>query len=166
MSYSQLYICTYRLQKHLEPLAIAANVVQADNARLDTVLMTLGSLYGTLSQSSLFDGPVREQLTKSLEKRWAQADREVFILAVVLNPYLRTAYFNRRNPGLTEGALWNMLKHVCQYMMGKEPTFTLIEVFTNYLHCIGWYSDEAMALAEIKAATQYAVCPTLLICID
>ncbi|PCH43941.1 hypothetical protein WOLCODRAFT_39688, partial [Wolfiporia cocos MD-104 SS10] len=38
------------LQKHLEPLTIAANVLQADNAQLDTVLMTLGSLYGIFSQ--------------------------------------------------------------------------------------------------------------------
>ncbi|PCH39629.1 hypothetical protein WOLCODRAFT_85990, partial [Wolfiporia cocos MD-104 SS10] len=126
------------LQKHLEPLAITANVLQADNARLDTVLMTLGSLYGIFSQVEIYD------------------NCEVFILAVVLNPYLRTAHFNRSNPALIESELWNMLKCIYQCMMQLEPTFALMQAFTDYIHQLGRYSDDAMALAEIKAAAHSA----------
>jgi len=68
-----------RLKLILEPLAIAKNVTQANYTRLDHVLLTLRNLYETYSMMTL-EQPIRDAVIDSLEKRWAAADQDVFIL--------------------------------------------------------------------------------------
>jgi len=63
------------MEQHLEPLAIAANITQAAHCRLDTVLLTFGSL---IAQYKTMVG--REDVVgctailESLEKCWLAAD--------------------------------------------------------------------------------------------
>ena len=45
-----------------------------------------------------------EKVYCSLETRWAKIDQDVFLMAVVLNPYLRRDRFNHSNRFLTEAS--------------------------------------------------------------
>ncbi|KAJ7743007.1 ribonuclease H-like domain-containing protein, partial [Mycena maculata] len=62
-----------RIATHIEPLAIASNILQALTCRLDTVLICLGNL---------------------LQRRWAKTDQGLMILAVFFNPYIRSHAFD------------------------------------------------------------------------
>ncbi|KAJ3519444.1 hypothetical protein NMY22_g13201 [Coprinellus aureogranulatus] len=57
------------IQTHLEPLAFATNITQSDSASLDII-----------------EDDSHTTVLKSLEKQWHQADQDVFLLAVILNP--------------------------------------------------------------------------------
>ncbi len=78
------------MKHHLEPLAIAANITQSGHCRLDNVLLTFGAL--VLQYKDLNDEdelPVKQALIESIEKRWWKADRDVFVAAVILNPFIK-----------------------------------------------------------------------------
>lgn len=88
--------CFFRIKRHLEPLAIAANVTQSAFCRLDEVLLTFGAL--TMEYKDLRDNHGGDQVAcnailGSLEKRWANADQAVFIAAVILNPFFKHTPF-------------------------------------------------------------------------
>ena len=82
------------MERHLGPLAIAANLLQAAHCRLDTVILTFG--YLTIKYQAM-DAPEDlvgcTAILKSLEKRWLAADQDVFIAAVIVNPLYRTTPF-------------------------------------------------------------------------
>lgn len=76
-----------RVQRYLEPLAVATNATQSDSACLDVVVLTLVNLFRIFSDPTL-DAAISAAIRASLEKRWCKADHSIFILAVVFNPYL------------------------------------------------------------------------------
>ncbi|TBU52035.1 ribonuclease H-like domain-containing protein [Dichomitus squalens] len=117
---------------HLEPLAIATNATQGDHARLDVVLITLGNLYHTL------------------EARWKKTgdERELYILAVVLNPMLRMTPFRENNPLLTRQNLWLMFKRNYEHMEQRPTDKELKAAFMEYLNGVGEWSDDSMGLTE------------------
>ncbi|KIK82177.1 hypothetical protein PAXRUDRAFT_154392, partial [Paxillus rubicundulus Ve08.2h10] len=94
---------------HLEPLAIAANATQSDYAHLNVVLIMLVTLYHKFSHPDL-DQTVAEAVLCSLEKRWAKADCPVFILAVVLNPFLQLSCFSPQSPYRKFSTLWALVQ--------------------------------------------------------
>ena len=82
----------FRIKNHLEPLAVAANVTQSAFCRLDEVLLTFGALtmqYKDLRANKNGDLVVCDAILHSLEKRWSNADQDVFIAAVILNPFFK-----------------------------------------------------------------------------
>lgn len=90
------YILIYlnRVTRHLRPLAIAANIVQAAFCRIDQVLLTFGFL--TMTYSNLTETEDAEgcnAIMASIEKRWAKADQEIFICSLILNPFIQTKAF-------------------------------------------------------------------------
>ncbi|KAJ3771237.1 hypothetical protein FB446DRAFT_645581, partial [Lentinula raphanica] len=83
------WIALVRIKNHLEPLAIAANIMQGAFCRLDQVLLTLGSLYMHFDQlNDPIDADIHTAVLESIEKRWSKTDQEVFIAAVLLNPFV------------------------------------------------------------------------------
>lgn len=77
------------LKQILEPLAVASRVTQATVCHLDQVLLTFGYLimqYQELLNDSA-DVPGAYSVIASIEKRWKAADQELFIAAVLLNPF-------------------------------------------------------------------------------
>lgn len=147
---------SYRVKSHLEPFAIAANVTQGDSARLDVVLLTLANLFWIFSQPSV-DPAVRIQVHLSLEKRWKKCDQRVFLLAVVLNPYLRTTCFHQNSPYRTMGKLWCMIRKVYKDMFSSEPNLEFRRTFAQYLDRTGDWSDMEMDLVGWKASAVEAV---------
>ena len=82
------------MKHHLEPLAIVTNVTQGSFCCLDQVLMAFGHLI--MQYKSMVDPEDMVGCTaiiKSIEAQWATADQEIFIAAVVLNPFYQSTPF-------------------------------------------------------------------------
>lgn len=148
--YSKLSIYLNSLRDHLHPFSIATNIIQSDRARLDTVLLTLAKLHHVFSQVTNIDDDTRELVQSNLEKRWKRLgpDREVFILAVAFNPYLKTRCFRASNPALTAGALSLMFCRVFHRLMGQQPNSELVAAFDKYIRGLGRWSDASLQLDD------------------
>jgi hypothetical protein len=133
--------------RHLRPLAEAANIIQSAFCRLDTVLLTFG--YLMVSYKAMIDPddlPGVPAIMKSIEARWAKADQEIFIAAMILNPFYRreplvaTPMFN--NAGITAllGRVFKRLRRTTEV-----PQEFYIEL-SNYLNLQGTYSNLKLQL--------------------
>jgi hypothetical protein len=61
---------------------------------MDQVLLTFGFLIMKYRDEKMNQDPVgRDAITKSIELRWSKSDQEVFISAVLVNPFYRMAPF-------------------------------------------------------------------------
>jgi hypothetical protein len=92
---------------------IAANVVQASFCRLDKVLLTFGFLVMQFQQPGMDQDVIgREAILKSLELQWHKSDQELFIAAVIANPFycnspfMRLAMFNNAGIRVLFVCLW------------------------------------------------------------
>ena len=154
--------CTYYFQRtcsHLEPLAIAANVTQASNTRLYHVLTTLAKLYHIYSNLTLTEEGlgVRDGVLASLERRWAAADQDPFIAALILNPFLRDDFLARRHVALTPIGLCNMLKRLHFRIFRVEVDADFQAAFMDYFKKREEFSPESMALADWTDAAKKKV---------
>jgi hypothetical protein len=131
----------------LEPLAIANNVTQATNTRIDHVALTLGNLYRIYDNADL-EGPLRDRVLWSLSKRWKAADQDVFILSVVLHPWIRGRCLLK---GISPMTLFNMANRVFTRLFEHEPDFNFMNEFTDFCDGLGKFSNESMGLAMWKA---------------
>jgi hypothetical protein len=69
----------------LEPICFGTNINQKDSTRPDQVLLPLAGLY-----LHFLDHPeheVAEHMVKRLEKHWKDCNQQVFLLALILNPF-------------------------------------------------------------------------------
>ena len=89
-------------------------------------------------------------MLESLETRWAKIDQDVFLMAVVLNPYLRLSRFNHENRFLTEVSLWITFRRVYSRMLGEESNSELANNFTEYVHRLGEWYDGSVVLKDIS----------------
>ncbi|KAH9884320.1 ribonuclease H-like domain-containing protein [Cubamyces lactineus] len=101
-----------QVKKHLEPLAIATNVTQSDNCRLDEVLITFGVLLHAFDSLDDTQQIITDAVTASLEKRWDKSDQDVFIAAVILNPFIRTQPFRQLPELFTPAAIYLLLERL------------------------------------------------------
>ncbi|KAH9988278.1 hypothetical protein BJV74DRAFT_796328 [Russula compacta] len=78
-----------RMKCHLEPLAYAANITQVAICHIDEVLMTFGWLVMHYKQmiTDPDDAVGCQAIINSIEQWWAKADQDIFIAAVILNPF-------------------------------------------------------------------------------
>lgn len=146
----------FRIQKILEPLAIAANVSQVAHTQLDHVLLTLGNLvYST--QMEAFDEDIRLGILKSLEKRWKKADQDIFVVAVFLNPFIRATLFKKEF--LTEAQLYTIVERVYVRVMrcSADEDLDFLQAFEDYKWSRGEFSDDSMSLSLMKKKFANAV---------
>lgn len=134
---------------HLEPLAVAANILQSSDTRLDTTLMTWANLYRIYSDPSLED-TVRTQILNSLSKRWLQMDQDTFISAVIMNPYIRAKYFARGHSQLSPIGLYTIARRTYVRMFQSDPDLDFYNTFFDYLLDTKEFSRSLMGLAELK----------------
>lgn len=126
-----------RVVRHLRPLGIAANIIQAAFCRLDSVALTFAYLIWTYSQmNDLEDIPGRNAIINSVEKRWAKTDQDVFIAAVLLNPFYRFEPFgtNLNNADALRVIikLWQRFHNTVE-----PPPNEFLEQLSNYLTLSG-----------------------------
>src|SRR5882762_6102668 len=153
------------MKRHLEPLAIAANITQALFCRLDTVLLTFGFLlmqYQHLTDDKDLDAAAA--IMESLERRWAVADQQIFIAAVIVNPFYQGRPFAQlyflNNAGIHAllGHLWT------RFYQTLAPQEFYIEL-TEYLTCSGRYVNLGSHCGRASAEAQQKVCNIyLLLC--
>lgn len=145
-----LYLVTFfgyspdkRAQSHLEPLAVAANATQGDAARLDIVLLTLVNLFRVYN-NQIYDAGIRRRIHASLERRWRQTDQPIFILAVVLNPELRTRCFAPNSTYRTFAKLWKIVIATYKRIFDttESPNNEFRTAFREYISSQGDWSDE------------------------
>lgn len=136
--------------KHLEPLARAANITQSDSARLDVVLVTLANLYHYFSSTDGLVADAARAVRESLERRWAKADQDIFLLALVLNPYIRTTCFAQGSPFRMPGKIRQLAEAAFERFYGTPPGMDFGNELVNYLSKKGAWSDEQMKLKHLK----------------
>ena len=114
---------------------------------LDHVLLTLGNLFRIYSDPRL-DLQIQKTILGSLEKHWAKADQDVFILAVFLNPYIQWQPLSLTaltNAGICEVAAW-----VFTHIFNKDPDLNFLKAFEGYFNNQAEFSNETMALDMMK----------------
>ncbi|KAF7344300.1 HAT family dimerization protein [Mycena venus] len=133
----------------LEPLAIAAKCMQAPDAGLDQVLLMLGNLYRIYGSHEITTR-VRNCVQKSLEKRWLAMERDVFILTLYFNPYIRGTAFSKKNPALKPIALFTTAKKLYKRFFDEEPDLDFHAAFFDYSRNIKEFSATYMQLEATK----------------
>ncbi|KZT64718.1 hypothetical protein DAEQUDRAFT_769439 [Daedalea quercina L-15889] len=121
------------LSQHLAPLATATNLFQSDHMHLDIVLITIARLFHIFSEPDLDLSACRAVLV-SLEKRWAKQDQGIFILAVILNPYIRISAFERNSPFCQANEIQNLTAQVFWHFYRCEPDNEFMTSVIRYLH--------------------------------
>ncbi|KAF8808753.1 hypothetical protein BYT27DRAFT_7255217 [Phlegmacium glaucopus] len=137
-----------RIQKMLEPLAIAANVTQVSHSRLDHVLLMLGNLVCIYTNCVEFDEDLCTGVIKSLEKRWKKADQDIFIATVFLNPFIQGSLFNKA--ALNDVELHAIIECVYECVMRRKADIIFLSAFKDYWLKHAEFSDQRMGLELMK----------------
>jgi hypothetical protein len=151
-----LYYYYISVKGHLEPFAIATNIAQTDFACLHVILLTMANLYRIFSSPEM-DSAVRDGVLASLEKRWANADQDIFILSLILNPYVRMDAFHPNSPFRTMRGIWPIFKAAYLRMYDVEPDLDCRTALNQYLQRLGDWTDEGMSLKELETLAKKAV---------
>ena len=129
----------YRIARYLEPLAIAANVVQDSFCRLDQVLLTFGFLLMTYRNDKMKDDPVgRDAIIASMEARWAKCDQQIFVCAVLVNPFYRTLPF-AQIPCFFQPQIRVLLTTLYVRFYGKQPDNLFIDHAFQFFNRTGFF---------------------------
>jgi len=110
--FSSCLYCYWRITWYLWPLAIAANVVRSSFCCINTVLLTFGFLimqYQKMQDAEDILG--RDAIMNSIERCWAKADHEIFIAAVIMNPFYKSTIFHPL-PFLNNSGIHNMMSQL------------------------------------------------------
>ncbi|KZT19628.1 hypothetical protein NEOLEDRAFT_1151838 [Neolentinus lepideus HHB14362 ss-1] len=138
-----------RMKRHLEPLAIATNIFQSDTAQMDSVPLVLGYLW-FLFDSEDIELSVHSHMHACLKARWAKVEQDCFIVAMVLNPYVRNKPFKSTNPALSPMALYNMAEKLYSRVFREPPGWEFWKAWMDYLAGHEEFSPEWMQLDKIR----------------
>ena len=99
---------------------------------MDQILLTFGSLtmyYQDTKTQDAANIPGCTAILDSIEKRWAKADQDVFVAAVILNPFVKTSAFSAQLPFLTRAGVLSLMKRL--YHRFFSPNETAEELAEN-----------------------------------
>jgi len=130
------------MKTHLEPLAIATNFAQATFYCLDQILLTFRSLIAYYLKLPDVSDPGVQAIIASIEKQWDKADQEIFIAAVILNPFIKITPFNTSVSLFMNMGIFNLMKYLYTHFFKiSESTTefatnctTLLNDVCTYLH--------------------------------
>jgi hypothetical protein len=91
---------------------------------------------------------LRHGIIKSLEKRWKKADQDIFIVAVFLNPYVRSDLFKQTFP--RESQLYVIVERVYERLLCCKASISFLSAFEDYKRRQGEFSEEAKSLNLMK----------------
>ncbi|KAH9023573.1 hypothetical protein EDB83DRAFT_2527307 [Lactarius deliciosus] len=140
------------LKTHLEPLARAANVAQAAFCRLDQILLTFGSLsiyYREIMDQDPDNAIGCTAILDSIEKWWAKADQDIFIAAVLLNLFVKTAPFSLQVSFLTRAGMFTLLKRLYQrfFSITESPDQLAANINTLFTDVQNYFGNDGGDLA-------------------
>jgi hypothetical protein len=92
--------------------------------------------YDDLRNKDPADLPGCTAVINSIEKRWAKADQDIFIVAVILNPFIKTAPFSLQTRLLTQANILSLMKqlYTCFFSISEqddELKENLQQLFSN-----------------------------------
>lgn len=129
------------MERHLEPLAIAANITQAAHCRLDTVLITFGFLDARYrAMTGPEDAIGCAAILASLEKHWLAADQNIFITTVIVNPLFQTTPFTP-GPHFTNAHIQSLLGLLYSRFFQLSSPESFYTELLEYLMGAGQYSE-------------------------
>jgi len=121
-----------RVARYLEPLAIAANIVQQSFCQLNQVLITFGYLTMKYNTDQMKQDTIGCQaILDSIEARWAKSDQEVFV-AMVLNPFFQMSVFWPLQC-FNKAEMRVLFTKLYRRFFAVEPPHTFIEDTYNFL---------------------------------
>jgi hypothetical protein len=134
------------------------NIHQAAHARPEHVVISFGFLYFRYSKlGDDIDSAARTAVLESAERRWSRCDQEVFIAAVIINPFYRVAPFN--NISLTTRAgLAALFTRLWLRFYGGDVPVELLTDLERYLDSSGdfaymdLYKNSLLARADITVS--------------
>lgn len=159
-------ISSFRIERHLEPLAIAANVTQSMFCRLDEVLLTFGALmlsYRNLRGQPNGDRAACDAILASLERRWSNADQEVFIAAVILNPFFKHQPF-KTLPRFQPAKIYDSFIQLWMRFFPRDPipTVDLYQNVLDYVRGVGGFQPLRQCVtACLGMSEQLVACSSL-----
>ncbi|KDQ48947.1 hypothetical protein JAAARDRAFT_187260 [Jaapia argillacea MUCL 33604] len=117
-----------KMRIQLEPLAIAANIMQAERTRLNHVLLALANLFRIYGAADI-------------------DDQVPYILAAFFNPYIHATIFNRSNRALTKNNLLAMAETMYKRFFNQEPNLDFQAAFLDYYDNTSDLSSDNMRLS-------------------
>jgi len=94
--------------------------------------------------------PIRDEVIDSLEKWWAAANQDVFVLSLVLHPWIRGRCFSNRDR-LSRMDIFNMAERVFKHVFEEDPDcFIFMKEFMEFMNGMGRFLDEMMRLESLK----------------
>ncbi|KAF8496685.1 ribonuclease H-like domain-containing protein [Russula emetica] len=145
-----------RVKNHLEPLAVANNIAQSAHCRLDQVLLMFGLLvmkYNDLKLREPNDATACDAILNSLEMRWANADQDVFIAAVLLNPIHKAAPFVKSTK-FTAVAIYSLLSRLWTRFYNESIPDKFFRELKDYFEESGQYEDLKIWIPAWQRATE------------
>ncbi|KAL1743828.1 hypothetical protein HDZ31DRAFT_9135, partial [Schizophyllum fasciatum] len=153
------------MARMLEPLAKAAYISQATVCRPDQVLLMFGSLFRTYTLMPDTEADVigRQAILNSLEKRWSKCEQDVYIAAVILNPFIRMDAFKRKynisqvcRP--VSLALFDLFSKLFKrFFRASDDPEGLFDDITDYVGHSGPYASFERISKQLKGAAQRKV---------
>lgn len=142
----------------LRPLAVAANITQAVDTRLDHIVIAMGSLYHAYTRPGVPE-LTSTVICQSLEKRWAKSDHDAFLAAVYFNPFYRIHLFNQEEPALRPLGMYTMLKRLFARVFPGEILLgaAFMQANASYADGKGRFSDENMCVQELEEQNESQV---------
>ena len=129
------------MKRHLEPLAVAANITQSSFCRIDQVLLTFGHLVMQYKAMTDPEDLARcNTIISSIERHWAKADQEIFIAAVILNLFFRTVPFATLS-FLNNTGIHSLLLRFWHRFYGQEPPNSFHEHINDFLKGSGLFDN-------------------------
>lgn len=154
----KLNILHYRICTYLEPLAIAANITQGTFCRLDQVALTFASLAVQYSNANMEeDLPSRNSILASLEKHWMKADQEVFLAAIMVNPFYQMAPF-RHIRRFMQANMTAMLTRVYRQLFREGPPDEFQEHLVDFFDRKGYFRNLAAQVDDALNDAAKKVC--------
>lgn len=155
------------MKRHLEPLAVAANITQASFCRLDEVLLTFGYLVMQyrLMQADAGDAVACDSIITSIEKRWAVSDQEIFVAAVLLNPFYRNAPFALL-PFLNNAGIRSLLVALWKRFYRGPPPDSFYTEISDYLGEVGVFENLQNEVNAALVVADRQVCELVFIALS
>lgn len=122
--------------------------------------MTLTNLFWIFSNLALpIEETARNTILASLERRWYQADHDVFLLAIVLNPFLRVGCFPLNSSLRSFSELWQLISRAYMRVFATHipPDEIFRTTFCDYLKKEGRWADSVLDLDHYRTQAQHKV---------
>lgn len=121
-------------------------MAQGPRGSLSYVALTIANLYRVYLQDDSINDKVQRCLLDSISRRWAKTDQDSFILAVILNPYIRTSLFKPESGYCTIDNVQSLMERMYIQFFSEAPDSEFVRSVGQYYRHEGLWSPESMLL--------------------